>query len=171
MATIRRVVIAIIVLFALFTFAPVIGDLVVWGRDEMRDMIPRRATPTQVAAPPAAAPTVTPAPAGNPGGGAPSAPKPPPQSGGPSQPGIPGGIVDQAPSWCSGPCTGRFEPLKESNGLINPKGVHLKTGEPVAIRLPKGYTAHVWDCFNSSTVDGGDNTSLPQVCEASIRAS
>lgn len=72
-----------------------------------------------------------------------------------------------AEGWCEGGCPGRFEALEEANGAENPRGVHLKTGNPVKINLPAGFNGQVWDCFNASQVTGPAN--LPQVCEASFR--
>ncbi|MBI5044823.1 MAG: hypothetical protein HZC02_02765 [Candidatus Levybacteria bacterium] len=76
--------------------------------------------------------------------------------------------ADQAQAWCTaGPCEGRFEGLKEANGVMNPKGVHLKTGSPVSLSIPAGVNGQVWDCFNASEVTGP--ATLPQVCEATFR--
>jgi hypothetical protein len=63
----------------------------------------------------------------------------------------------------------RFEQLKEGNGVVNPYGVHMKTGNPVQIMLPAGVSADVWTCFPPALNVSGP-ASLPQVCEASFRA-
>lgn len=77
--------------------------------------------------------------------------------------------TQEAQTWCSGSgCASvRFEPLKESNGLINPRGVHMSTGPPVTLVIPAGIDGNFWDCFAASDASGP--TTLKQVCEASLR--
>ncbi len=66
---------------------------------------------------------------------------------------------------CQG-CAGRIEPLREANGVINPRGAHLRTGLPVTLSLQGSGFADVWDCFKASTVRAPWSG---QACEASIR--
>ncbi|CCF85473.1 hypothetical protein [Nitrolancea hollandica] len=72
-------------------------------------------------------------------------------------------------SWCSGgDCNpNRFEQLPETNGAINPHGVHMKDGPPVTITIPSGnYHAQVWTCFETIP-DAGPGTY--QTCQMSVR--
>lgn len=84
-----------------------------------------------------------------------------------------GGTATLTPSealtWCSGSaCTlGRFQQLTEANGVRNPRGVKLNAGDAVALNLPAGVSADIWDCFSNSHVVGP--VRLSQVCEASLR--
>jgi hypothetical protein len=75
-----------------------------------------------------------------------------------------------AEAWCVSGCAGRFEQLKEGNGVVNPYGVHLRTGNPVQINLPAGVSGQVWTCFPPA-IDASGPATLPQVCEASFRQS
>ena len=80
-------------------------------------------------------------------------------------------------SWCharagsSAKCDlSRFEPLVEqSAGLVNPFGVHMQTGDAVAIDLPAQVAADVWNCFQAMHIEGPAH--LDQVCEMSVRRS
>lgn len=96
---------------------------------------------------------------------------PPPQAPAGGAVSVPSGASiltpEMAEAWCPKGCAGRFEQLVEANGVTNPRGVHLKTGNPVPITIPAGVSGQVWDCFNASQVTGP--ASLPQVCEASFR--
>lgn len=76
---------------------------------------------------------------------------------------------DEARSWCQGDhcAPGRFSQIQESNGVINPYGVLMATGDPVAFDLPAGISVDLWDCFQASQAVGP--ISLPQVCQASFR--
>lgn len=82
---------------------------------------------------------------------------------------VKGLTAEEALSWCSGSACqlSRFVPLEESNGLVNPRGITMTTGEPVALSLPAGVSGDIWDCFALSEVDGP--IMLDQVCEASLR--
>jgi hypothetical protein len=62
----------------------------------------------------------------------------------------------------------RVEPLREANGVVNPRGFHLRTGQPVVVDLPTGVAADVWDCFAATHVAGPAH--LGQVCEMTVRA-
>jgi len=78
---------------------------------------------------------------------------------------------EEVRSWCEGAsCNSeRFEQLQEGNDVINPCGVKLKKGDPVAFNIPKEVSVDVSDCFNASNVTGP--VQLPHVCEASFRRS
>lgn len=78
---------------------------------------------------------------------------------------------EEVRGWCQGThCTvDRFLQLQESNNLINPNGVFLETGDPVALDIPADIRVEVWDCFQDSEVVGP--IYLPQVCQASFRRS
>lgn len=67
---------------------------------------------------------------------------------------------------CSG-CSGRIEGLMEANGVMNPNGFHVKSGNPVSMDVPAGWGGQVWDCFSTKQVTGPAH--LSQVCEATFR--
>lgn len=62
----------------------------------------------------------------------------------------------------------RVEPLREANGVVNPHGFHLRSGQPIQVDLPSGVAADVWDCFVATHVVGPAH--LGQVCEMTVRA-
>ena len=70
--------------------------------------------------------------------------------------------------WCHGEQSRpeRFEQLREANGVINPNGVHMITGPPIACTIPDGHTAQIWDCFQLHNWVTGY---YPQVCEMTVR--
>lgn len=100
----------------------------------------------------------------------------PPQP--PPPPPPPDGPVELSPAtvrtWCrelqpGGCSTDRFEQLVESNNVVNPYGVHYKTGPPARFEVSDDVYIDVWDCFKSSNRSPHQSTVLPRVCEASFR--
>lgn len=75
----------------------------------------------------------------------------------------------EALQWCSGAARdkARFRALVEANGLVNPSGVHMTAGSPVALSIPADVSVDVWDCFRTSQATGP--VRLNQVCEATFR--
>src|SRR5712692_2661952 len=64
-------------------------------------------------------------------------------------------------SWCSpipgeaGPCDiSRFEQQPLSNGVFDPKAVHMKANGAVKITIPKGYSAYIWNCTEGYNIVG-----------------
>lgn len=76
-------------------------------------------------------------------------------------------LVHQLAAFCSGPCEGRFAPLTEADGTVNPLGIKLKAGPPVKLKIPEGFSADVWDCKNTLQIEGP--WTQPSVCEATVR--
>lgn len=74
-------------------------------------------------------------------------------------------------TWCSviGPGTcdiSRFEQLPTAAGGVDFSQVHMKSGAPVKITIPQGFSAYIWDCFKGFTAKGP--TVQPQVCEMKV---
>ncbi|HYT40735.1 MAG TPA: hypothetical protein VEP90_00185 [Methylomirabilota bacterium] len=76
-------------------------------------------------------------------------------------------------TWCSvipngGTCDiSRFEQLPLGNGAVDPNAVHMKTGYPVEIKIPQGFSAYIWDCFKGFDVTGLKDE--PKVCEMRVK--
>lgn len=111
-----------------------------------------------IAPPVPPAPTATPPPYLTPGPTIIPGPQPTPPPGGT----LPGCDVSSGINGCGG----RLQALKEANGVVNPNGLFLSSGQPVQLTIPAGWTADNWDCFRSSQVTGPVTI---QSCQASLR--
>lgn len=76
--------------------------------------------------------------------------------------------------WCSpipgeaGPCDiSRFEQLPLSNGVVDPKAVHMKANGAVKITIPQGFSAYIWPCTGNGFSIIGPSVQ-PHVCEMKV---
>lgn len=75
---------------------------------------------------------------------------------------------DEAAQWCQPNCaTTDFSPLVESNGYVNPYGVHFASAGCPSFTIPSGIQYNGWD--GASPFNGNGPATLHRVCEASFR--